>query len=96
MSRSYKHTPVVTDRSGRPGSAKYFKRQANRKVRHTFDVPNGKAYRRVYNPWNIRDYIFYWPQSYAVERYNRYYDIYGNQSLEEYINKVWKKYYFRK
>lgn len=96
MSRSYKHTPVITDCSGRPHIAKYYKRQANRKVRHTFDVLNGKQYRRVYNSWNIRDFISYWPQSAAIKRYNRYYDLYGNQTLEEYINKVWKKYYFRK
>ena len=47
MSRSYKHSPIFTDR---PHGAKYWKRQANHKVRRTFEVPKGKGYRKVYNP----------------------------------------------
>jgi hypothetical protein len=54
MSRSRKKHPIVKDRN--PGS----KRIANRKVRRIPDVPNGKAYRKVYCSWNICDWRFRW------------------------------------
>ena len=56
MSRSYKHSPVYTDRKC---GAKWWKRQANRKVRNHKDVLNNKSYRKIYNPWEIHDYIIY-------------------------------------
>lgn len=108
MSRSYKHTPVITDRSGCPHTAKYFKRQANRKVRHTFNVPNGKQYRRVYNPWNIRDYICRESKSDAAAWYRKitsqnypylyYRDRILSQcpTLEDYLNKYWAHDFYRK
>ena len=55
MSRSYRK-PWVTD--GYKGSSRrqWAKRYANKKVRHAEDVPNGKAYRKFYESWNICDY----------------------------------------
>jgi len=94
MSRSYKHTPVYSDYSRK--TTRYMKRLASHKIRRSVNIPNGKAYRKFYPSWDIHDYITYWPQSDAIERYNQYYGLYGNQTLEEYLNKVWKKYYFRK
>jgi hypothetical protein len=42
---------------------KYAKRGANRRVRHAVNVPDGGAYRKYYDPWNICDYRFqYDPQ----------------------------------
>ena len=94
MSRSYKHTPVYSDYARK--TTRYLKRQASHKIRRSLDVPDGKAYRKYYNSWFIHDYTSYWTQEDAIERYIKYQNLYGNQTLEEYINKVWKKYYFRK
>ena len=94
MSRSYKHTPVHSDYT-RNGT-KQAKRRANHKVRRSFDIPSGKAYRKFSEPWDIHDYISYWTQEDAIDTYTRFQNIYGDQTLEQYINKIWKKYYFRK
>ena len=52
MSRSYKKYPCIKDCS------KHGKRFANKRVRRTKDIPDGKAYRKVYNPWDISDWSF--------------------------------------
>jgi hypothetical protein len=36
------------------------KRIANRIVRRTLDVPSGKAYRKVFESWDISDWKFRW------------------------------------
>ena len=51
MSRSYKKYPFVKDRQ----SCKWGKRYCNKRVRKTKDIPNGKAYRKITEPW---DYIY--------------------------------------
>jgi hypothetical protein len=53
MSRSRKKHPIVKD------CISGGKKEANRKVRRTLNVPNGKAYRKVYDSWNISDWRFY-------------------------------------
>ena len=55
MSRSYKKTPVVKDgKSGRIG-----KRFASRKVRrYKGKIPKGCFYKKIYESWNIHDYVF--------------------------------------
>lgn len=50
MSRSYKKHPY----SG--GNTKGTKRFANQKVRNTNDIPNGKAYRKLFPTWDICEY----------------------------------------
>ena len=59
MSRSYKKVPIVKDnRRGRKSA----KRQANKKVKNHLknnDLANGSSYRKVYNPWDIYDWITY-------------------------------------
>ena len=52
MSRSYKKSLWIKDRSP------FHKKQANRKVRRSEDVPNGKAYRKFYESYDISDYAF--------------------------------------
>ena len=51
MSRSYKKFPFVQDRD----SSKWGKRYCNKRVRKTMDIPNGKFYRKLTEPW---DYIY--------------------------------------
>lgn len=60
MSHSYKKNPGFHDGEGSK-YPKFAKRFANRKVRHYKDLPNGNAYRKVSDSWDIHDYNFrYW------------------------------------
>lgn len=95
MARSYKKSPCCTDR---PNGAKYWKNLGNRKVRHLDDLlPKGNKYKKVYNSWKIHDYVIYWDKKQALEyfRRNRYLkEDYKNE--EEFLNRYWKKYQYRK
>lgn len=51
MARS-KRKPFIKDHT--PGA----KRVANKAVRQYKDVPSGKAYKKVYNSYNISDFNF--------------------------------------
>jgi len=64
MSRSYRQ-PYYVAGYGSKGKA-IAKRYANHMVRRTKEViANGKAYRKIYDPWNITDYVFrYHPEPY--------------------------------
>lgn len=53
MSRSYKKTPGWTCGTDK----KWIKRLANKRVRKT-EVPNGNAYKKVYQSYDICDYKF--------------------------------------
>ena len=87
MSRSYKHFGFCKDRK----SSRWGKRQANKKVRKTRDIPNGKAYKKLVEPWDyICDYCFHetwesykqwceqprWWQEYKEPSYWEYYKTY--------------------
>ena len=95
MSRSYKKNPIYTDR---PDGAKYWKRLANKKVRkENIHFLKGKKYKRLFNSWEIHDYIFYWDKKQALKDFKRYRYLkedYKNE--EEFLNKHWKKYQYRK
>lgn len=54
MSRSYYKYPSFS--SDGPNNRRYAKRQANKKVRRTKNIPNGGSYKKVYNTWNIVDW----------------------------------------
>lgn len=58
MSRSYKKHPVAPDKVGYNS-----KRLANRKVRRSVnrgeELLKGKSYRKLYDSWDIHDYIEY-------------------------------------
>lgn len=96
MSRSYKKSPVITDgHSGRVA-----KKEANRKVRKYRDVlANGKAYRKVFESYDIHDFIIHY--SYAsykkdVESHQKEYD----QGIVSYpfceTEQEWRKSFQRK
>jgi hypothetical protein len=64
MSRSYKKFPGSSDGDR---CKKYQKRDASRRVRHTEDIANGAAYRKLTSPWDICDCNFRkysWKQMY--------------------------------
>jgi len=54
MSRSYRE-PWFVDGYGTK-SKRYMKRSANRAVRHAINLPNGKGYRKFFNPYDICDF----------------------------------------
>lgn len=58
MSRSYRK-PWVTD--GYKGSKRrqFFKRYSNKIIRKTEDISNGRAFRKIEDPWNICDYRWF-------------------------------------
>lgn len=112
MSRSYKKSPVFTD--GSAGSTKRSKRFANKKVRHTDfdDLPRkGNGYKKVFESYDIHDYITYESKQQWIERYERRRKNYErgigiycfgikidgdeDESLEESL-KEWEKVYKRK
>ena len=67
MSRSYKKNPVYSD--GRTPTPKKIKRIANKKVRHTKNLADGKAYKKVFESWDIHDYISRWTWEDAKFKY---------------------------
>ena len=58
MSRSYKKPYITEQNKGHPKRGTD-KRIAARAVRSSDEVPNGKAYRKFSNSWDIRDWSFY-------------------------------------
>lgn len=55
MARSYKTVPGWTDNGLH---RRFAKRQANKRIRQTPDVPNGRAFRKISETWDICDYRF--------------------------------------
>ena len=102
MSKSYKKNPIHTDR---PNGAKYWKRVANKKVRKQWDnFKKGKKYRRIYNPYEIHDYISYWDKFQALNYYENggfwrngeWIPSFDYKTRKEFLDKYWKKYWRRK
>ena len=56
MSRSYRK-PYIRD-----SGTKYWKNQANKKVRKAPVVGNFGLYKKVFDSWNIYDYRCYWDE----------------------------------
>ena len=94
MSRSYKHSPVYTD--GRNGQV-ISKRIANKTVRkYKHKIANGKAYKHLFELWNIHDFVIYWSWSEAIKDYksNKYKNLNG-LTLKDLYNH-WNKFHRRK
>lgn len=87
MSRSYKKNPYCTD--GYPKTTKEKKRCANKKVRNTSDLPQYGGYKKVFDSYDIHDWINYWPWEEAKRRWE-------NSGDDDYIKKHYptlKSYY---
>lgn len=100
MSRSIKRKPVSKDCE----SGKWGKKQANRKVRREKEFSGkGKQYKKIYNSWNIHDFVCYWTLDDAIkdwyneEKEPTQYQWRHKQfkTLENWIN-YWKKCMIRK
>lgn len=72
MSRSYRKIPIWKSHDG----GKEMKRIASKVVRRHWDIPlKGGNYKKLFESWNLNDYILYWPIEDAILTYqdNRYY-----------------------
>lgn len=56
MSRSYRK-PIITDGYGTK-RRREAKKAANRCIRRAPSIPNGMAYRKFFDPWDICDFRF--------------------------------------
>lgn len=56
MSRSWKKNPVIKDSPRK--AKKFLLRKAARRVRKAEDVPDGGAYRKLYDRYSICDWVF--------------------------------------
>ena len=85
MSRSYKKHPYYTD--GSPKTTKEKKKFANKRVRNYEDLPDGAAYKKISESWDIHDYANRWTweeakktwedeDSYLRKRYHTLKDLY--------------------
>lgn len=61
MSRSYRR-PYCKDGYRGSKHKQFAKKEANKKIRRSLEVPNGKIYRKFYDTWKICDYNFYQTQ----------------------------------
>lgn len=68
MSRSYRKNPILKAR-GYGGKGKKY---ANRKVRRSKDVPNGKAYKKFYPQYDVVDQWYYLSLNDCIRRWYRY------------------------
>lgn len=76
MSRSFKKHPFITD--NKSGTTKKQKRFSNKRIRNQEDLPNGGAFKKVSETYNIHDFIRRWTWQEAKEWYL-------NQNEDDYI-----------
>lgn len=97
MSRSYKKSPYANDSHRK--STKESKKFANKKVRNITNIPNGGAYKKIFESWDIRDYSFRQTWEEAKEYYEKNKDSYWMQkrypTLKDWYRR-WLKYYKNK
>ena len=85
MSRSIKKTPILKD-GGR--SSKWGKRQANKAIRRYEDeIPNGGAYKKLFESMEINDYICYWTEEDAKAQYYMWKRHYHYKGWDDSFNK---------
>ncbi len=86
MSRSCRK-PWVTD--GQDGSVRrqFAKRAANKTIRrYQGHIPNGKAYRKLYNPWDICDWR--WKVDAELGLYGHWQILRGKMTYEEAVKEA--------
>jgi phosphatidylserine/phosphatidylglycerophosphate/cardiolipin synthase-like enzyme len=72
------------------------KRFANKRVRHTKDIPSGKAYKKVFESYDISDWYFRSTREETLKKWEAEEWIRDRfETLEEYLI-YWEKHYKRK
>lgn len=97
MSRSYKKHPWVTDHNANTTQEK--KKFANKKVRNTEDLPNGSAYKKVSESYDICDWKHFQSKEEMLEEYEKNKDDPWFQKLYPTLKhwiRYWRKIYFNK
>ena len=96
MSRSYKKTPITKG----CGYGRFGKKYANRILRRNNEIFKRSLYKRNFNSWDINDYVSRWTKEEAIEHYNKNKDepwfSERYSSLDDFLNKIWYRYYRRK
>lgn len=84
MGKSYKKMPILKD----PYDKKWVKRQASKSIRrYKLTISNRGAYKKIFDSWDINDYIFYKPWNVRTEK----------EYQEDGVSKSdWAKWYLRK
>ena len=90
MSKSYKKVSIIKDNSK---SSKWYKNQANRRIRYSnLDFPKkSNSYKKCYESWDIHDYILRYSKKEAIYFYtisNFLHEDYTD--LDDYLNRYWK------
>ena len=94
MSRSYKHSPICPESKNKKW---FFKRYANKVVRQfKGELANGKAYRRLYNSWDICDYKFRETLEEAILDWEVGRWSWTRDMTREEVIQYWKASYYRK
>jgi hypothetical protein len=80
MSRSFKKTAGWTYESSI--HINFEKKQANKKVRRSADISDGRAYKKLFDTWNIRDTNH---RYYSSKQVRRYVKKYGGKKYKLYM-----------
>ena len=85
MSRSYRHTVGIVKQQNTKG----MKKMANKHVRrHVMELPNkGKAYKKLFETWDICDYRWSWTKEDAIAEWYKY-----KSNAENGINPYYRHY----
>lgn len=89
MSRSYKKTPIS---KFCPKDASFEKRLANKRVRRDRSLYKRKAYKKLYNSWEIHDYVERYTKQDAKKYYKEIISEYSVKKDSFYLRSFLKKY----
>lgn len=87
MSRSYRKHPIM-----KYAGNKDYKKRFNRKLRRTAgieDIPDGNAYKKMNESWDINDIV----SRCSWEEYKEYINSYNPREDEEELYRRWYKWY---
>ena len=82
MSRSYKKNPIAND--SRRKSTKRNKQLANKKIRKINNIPNGNAYKKFSESYDIRDFSIRDTWEEAKDRYEKDKYFYSEWTVRHY------------
>lgn len=92
MSRSYKKSPVIIGCY----HSKRTKKVANKKVRQAEEIPNGMAYRKVYDSENIKDFTARQSLEELLKEYETNISLQERFPTEQDLRTYWKLNYIGK
>lgn len=88
MSRSYKKHPYII----MGGNSKFGKKFANRRIRNAKqDLPKGGSYKKLYEQYDLKDWIIRWTWEEALEDYHRKPNLYKRFKDEKEFYRYWYK-----